>query len=765
MRESPFMQALACTVAVLAVAAPHAAFADDNAAADASKPRGEGQAELEAIVVSAQRRTENLQSVPVAVTAVSGEALSRQGIHDVQALTQAVPGLNYDRSSQGATPYIRGVGVNSSVMGNEPSVATFIDDVYVPYNVAGYDFNGVSRIEVARGPQGTLFGRNATGGVIQIFTRDPDDKPQLDASVGYGNFETVRGQLYGSVPLGPTLAVNLALSGIHQGEGWGRNVLRGTDAYRTEGYGVRAKLKWTPTDRTTVLLAFNRDVQKSDLGLANRVVAGTAGYGNVAPETAYPGIGFYDQATDLETWWRNRSDRYSAKVEHEFAPFTLTSVTAYNDVDTYISSDVDAGPVARFGLDLPNTNRTFTQELRLTSNAAGPLKWIVGGFYMHDKAVYDAVYLGSAFTALGGTGVASVYADQVTHSYSGFGQASYEFAGGTTLTAGARYTSDQRRFFGQAIWNFTGGTTQVAGPFRDRKTFNKLTFRVSLDQRVSEDAKVYAGFSRGFKSGVYNLAAISPSPLPTSSFAPPVQPEVLDAYTAGFKSEWLDRRLRINGEAFYYDYRNIQVTTLQTGGTLLLNGAAARVKGVEFEVQAIPVPGLTITASGTYMHARFKDFADGPTFFPVWTGATPIAIPAGCGNIAYPTQSGANPLQQRACSLSGNRMGHAPDFTSTIAVNYTTATPYGEISFNVGYTHTSPYYFEPDNLYATRQKTTDLLNASLGWQINDHIGVRIHGKNLTARKYYSYVAESTTSGVKYSPAEPRTYGITMSYKM
>lgn len=253
----------------------------------------------------------------------------------------------------------------------------------------------------------------------------------------------------------------------------------------------------------------------------------------------------------------------------------------------------------------------------------------------------------------------------------------------------------------------------------------------------------YASYNRGFKSGGYNIVVI-----PFTPIAAPVNPEVLDAFAIGEKAEFLDRRLQINAEAFYYKYKDIQVTTIITGGTLNSNAASAAVKGLDFEVRAIPVKNLTLSASFEYLHARFDSFPN---------GVVSVYSP-GCA----PGQTNC----QIAADLSGFKLPYAPPFSVSVVANYLHPTSIGDFNFNVAYSHGGNYYHDADNGVGqldsswNQQRNLNLVNTSLRWtSTNDRYDVTLWGRNITGQKYFS-VANETTASSQWGPAPPATYGVT-----
>ncbi|WP_103000987.1 TonB-dependent receptor [Sphingobium sp. SA916] len=727
------------------------------AMAQGTTEAGQEGASLADIVVTAQRRSENLQNVPISVTAITSEQAIKLGITQPDVIAQMVPGLQLNHSAWGLTPFLRGVGTNSVAIGNEPAVALFVDDVYLPTGSAGvFQLNSISSIEVLKGPQGTLFGRNATGGVIHIRTRDPSFDPSASATASYGNYDTISGQLYGSTGLTDTVAINFALQGIDQRKGWGVNGTTGNEANSMSGWGGRAKLLWNMGEETSLLVAGSYDRRSSDQGQPGRSIAGTFTRDGYSADAA--GLGFYDVMSNLDTVQKSTTRSLSGKLTHDFGSARLVLISAFSKtvVDPVVS-DSDGSPSPFFQTrEFAMGGRTFTQEVQLLSPEGSAVKWILGAFYLHDRSFMDATYEGQAF----GTSKSHTDAVQRTNSIAGFGQVTTEILPRTNLTLGLRYTSDRRSLDAVARLLPATGAAVTFGPFEDAKTFNSVTGRASIDHHFSDDLMGYIAYNRGFKSGIYNFTGIVAG---TTTLPPPVNPETLDAYTIGFKSEFLNRRLRVNAEAFLYEYSDLQVQIVLPTGTTLTNASKATIKGIDFEISAIPVRNLTVSASIGLLDGRYKDFRNAPSFFLLPPNAPTPYDPARCsGPNPYPAVQGSAPATQRSCDVSGNRLIQAPPFSSNLQLLYTLPTDLGDFDLSASWAHGGNYEYDVFSSPLTRQPRTDIVNGSVQWTApGGTFNVRLWANNLTGEKYYTIATTGSTAGAKYAAAAPRTYGVTL----
>lgn len=709
--------ALLATAALISVSEASAAQAQD--AGSPTRSNGSSDQTVEDIVVTAQRTSQNLQDVPISITAVTSNALARQGVNDTQTLTQSIPGVDISHVSNGATPFIRGVGNPNAVVGNESPVTIYVDGVYHPSAQGGiFSFNNIERIEVLKGPQGTLFGRNATGGVIQVITKDPSRTPQMAGSIGYGNFDTIQGDLYASTGLTRNLAIDFAAYVTDQGVGWGRNLTTGAEIFKTKEVALRSKLLWDLGERTRLRFAIDYDRVRSDVGLNLGFAPGSVGVDGVTTFS-----GFYNSRSNPPDNATNKQVGGSVQIDHDLEWARFVSITSYRQLHNEVPYDQDGTPLDIVVVpEISQHQRTVTQELQLQSPTSSKISWIIGAYYFYDKAGYDGLTLKGAAAAP--FSYVRIVAFQRTNSYAGFAQMTYPILNTTRITAGIRYTSDKRKIDGSTD---LGGAALLTNS--QEKTFGKLTWRLSLDHDFTPDILGYASYNRGFKSGLFN----------TISYGDPaVNPEVLDAYEIGLKTQLFNHRLRFNIAAFRYDYTNIQLTRLVAGAPLTLNAASARVKGVDFDFEARLSTILSLTGGLAYLDGKYRSFPNAPLFTPQPTG----------GNLLTATDA------------SGNRMVRAPKLTYNIGPSAQFETDVGTFHVNLLYYHSSGFYWNPDN--RLQQPSYDIVNGLVSWTSNSNrYGVKLWVRNLLDKKYYSY-AEEQTLGDNTSPAAPRTYGISLS---
>jgi iron complex outermembrane receptor protein len=432
---------LVTTAACCAIGAASTAHAQSAAAPSpnaATAPVG-----LEEIVVTAQKRPETLQKVPISVDAVTGSSLQEQKITNVQDLTTIVSGLEYEASTTGVSPYIRGFGINSGLAGNEPPVTTYVDGVYLP-SLSGsiFSLSNIDRIEVLKGPQGTLFGRNAAAGALNIITRTPQQTPSIDLMGGYANYNTASGGFYGTTGLASNLAADLSVAGFKQMDGWGHNLFNGSPAFLNNNINARTKLLWTPTQDTTITVAADYDKTREDAGVALTAIPGT----QKAPYTNYPTGSFYD-TDDVQNQYRvAKQGGGSLHIVQDLSWATITSITSGRHLSSQADEDGTVLPIPYVTYLFNIDETTYTEELNIQSPSKSDYKWIAGFFYYNDTSGYSPFTTEGTSSGQGPNGQSIFYGTQKTDSYAGYGQLTAPlWVDNAHATLGLRYTEDIHR--------------------------------------------------------------------------------------------------------------------------------------------------------------------------------------------------------------------------------------------------------------------------------------------------------------------------------
>lgn len=751
-------------------------FPASGHAAEAGAAAGRG---LEEVVVTATKREESIQKIPVSISAVSGEQLAEMQAADVKDLGKFVPGLQLRTEYSLSTPFafIRGVGNYGFVVTSISPVGFYSDGIYIGQNIAqGLQLFDLERIEVLRGPQGTLFGRNTTGGLINVISR----KPRLGAGTN-GEFKITAGD-YGTLnlnaafgsELGETAAFRIALS-RQSDDGVFRNVnpdfTGDRDVGDTDADGARAQLLWEPTDSLSAL--FRAHWGKSDGGM----VINKAGWlanadGTNCPAGAITGA-LYNGCSDpygfglTETngWFESGesfagaeeidSHGFSAELNWTLGDYTLTSVSAWDAADVSRLQDADGAALAFMHATFIADTSYWSQELRLASNYTGPWNWLAGVYYYGDR---NRSFANFAFGDLGGTGIGQSVR-QETESYAIFADINYRFAERWTLSAGFRWTSDQRT---TSIETWLDNAAGVIGapaappsvvpvlpanvlvtesmaraaflapliPYSElERTWREPSGRVSLSYAIDDDRLLYGTVSRGFKGGEFNgVAIISPEEVSLTN------PEYITSYELGVKSSWLDSRLRANVAIFYMDYEDQQVMTYLSPDAVfpaLSNVGASEISGVEFELEARPGTGWALGLSGSYLDATVKDFFD-----PV--------------------------LGNRA----GNRLNDAPKWSFSGFARYEHALPKGTLSVQAQGSWSAFHYFQIENQPGLFTKSYGTVDARAAYTFrNDSMEIGIFAKNLLDKGYSPGGFDLNAFGAMvFQMGRPRLVGADFTYR-
>ena len=706
---------------------------------------------LEEIVVTAQRRSQNLQDVPISVNVATSAELQASGVAEIQDLKVLTPGVEVQNGNGFAIPTIRGVASRTASPGVEAPVAIYVDGVYYTSPAANLlSFNSISQIEVLKGPQGTLFGRNATAGVIQIITRDPSHSPEGNVAVGYGNYDTKKIEGYLTTGLTDDIAVDLAFQGLSQGDGYGTNFYNGRDVYRQD-HEVNLRSKWLwQSGPTTARLIFDYSNAKGTLSTSTQPPGVSPPPFLPASNSASP----WDANLDVQPLSKTEDGGVSLNVEHDLNFARIASITAYRRTKSRNVFDGDYSPVMGRFITNDREDSQFSQELQLSSLSESPIQWVAGAFYFRSGSGYQPLVVRAAFDSKGAsTGsytTTTTLSRQVTTSYAVYGQATVPLLDELNLTAGLRYTSDRRELSAATlIRTFPDGRTQDLTPAPlDPDTFNALTWRLALDYDLAEDVLVYASYNRGFKSGGFNAGALT---------LPPFKNETIDAYEVGLKSTLLDRRLRFNAAAFVYDYSDIQVQQVIVGIAGVYNGAQARIYGAEAQLESRLSDALDLTLNYQYLHGRYLDFDNASA-----------AVPNPAGGFISLTQD-----------VTGRNTIFSPKHTLSAVANYEVPLNDGSaLNFNATYYYNSGSFQEPDNLL--RQPAYSLVNASLRWQSADgNLSIQAWGKNLTNEAVFAFFSINNTGiavpATSQNPAgragnaraifaAPRTYGVSVGVK-
>lgn len=703
-RKSISLALAGCSIfAVAAHAQEGPATAQDGARAEAD------------IIVTAQRRDERLTDVPISVTALSADALNRSGVGATGDLGKVTPGLTMDRSGPFSQPTIRGIGSSVTGPGIGTSIATYIDGFYQPSTVSNdFQLADIKSIQVLKGPQGTLFGRNSTGGAILVSTIDPTFEPSGSASLSYASFGEVRASALISGGLTDTLAVYGSVF-YRAYTGFAKDVVTGRNDQKISQVVARGKILWQPSDSFKATLAYAHGDIDDPFGVAQTA------YRGVSAAVGKPGAiiptGRRETATTERPFTFINYDSIYLTGELDLGGATLKSFTGWRDEVSRVRLDSDKSNYAYQTIGFEPRDRTFTQEFNLSSNPGGPLQWVLGAYYYRDRAAYDNLNV----TPEGGAAFKFLDASLATNAYALFADATYEVVDGLFLTGGLRYNHEKTTGTFASILD--GYTPTSAG-----KSFNNISPRAVIRYELTPKSSLYASFNMGYKAGTFNATGLSTTP---------VDPEKVLAYEVGYKMAQGGTRFEAAG--FYYDYSDLQVTSYVNvagaGSTALLtNAAKARIWGMDLSLSQSLTDALRVEIGASYVEASYKSFP-GATHYH-WDGL---------GNVTVDPDD-----------ASGNRMIRTPKFTGRVALDYETRIADGAARANISYSYRSQVNFDPFG--ETRQGGYGLLDARISWtEPSDHMTLSIFGRNLTNRTYYSVVTLQQES-YPANYGEPRSIG-------
>jgi iron complex outermembrane receptor protein len=690
----------------------------------ASKSSGQ----LEEIIVTAQKRAENLQDVPIAVTAVTAATLEKMGVKAFTDLTVAVPGLNVTNTFGRLTFSLRGIGSTSVGPGVENPIALYIDGVYYASTTASLlSLNNISQIEVLKGPQGTLFGRNATGGLVQVTSKDPTQTTTGSFDLTYANYQTEIASGYLAGGLADNVAADISIYAKHQGEGWGRDLYNGEQVYNVDhDVAVRSKVVFTPLDLTKLtLIADYNDIRDS-------MNPSTIRPGSISPfePGLQPDLG-YNVNNNYQPAHLIKTDGVSLRWDQGISDLTLSSITAYRHANSTIGGDLDGLPIDEADFIFDQYDQQFTQELQLSSKNAEKLQWTTGLFYYDGKSGYTPFYIPLRYA---GINVIYPSTNEKISSEAAYAQFTYAVADDTHLTLGGRYTDEKHTLFDSST-----GVIPIDAPVSSvvatdipnaSETNKEFTYRASIDHRFSNEVLAYASYNRGFKAGGYSVSS------PT---APPYSPETLDAFEIGAKTDLFDRRVRFNTALFYDKYDNIQVQRYNAISIETVNGAKARSYGVDADLTAVLAPGLQLTAGVTVADATF-------TSFPNCVLAAPL------GGVAL---FGGN--------CTGYMLPIAAKTTGNVMLDYVVPLSNGSIDLNGNVYYNSGYFTDISNVI--HQKDYTKLGVFGKWSdATEHYSIELYGANLTNRRVIVYGDSQGVGTQLVNYGEPRTYGVTLGYK-
>lgn len=749
---------------------------DDGAATTESAESS--NLELGTITVTAQKRAQSVQDIGLSVTAVTEERLAEAGVADVVEVAGLVPNVQVNYGLGNNFFNIRSLGLNEFVANLDAPVAVHVDEVYQSKGfMTGMALFDVSRVEVLRGPQGDLFGRNTTGGTVNFFTNRPQREFGAGFDVSYGNFETFNGEAYVTGPISDSVSYRLSGYRTDQGKGFYDNQLLGDDEGRVDEYALRGQLLYEG-DKTDVLFSMHYGQDKSQLhpyeGVGNtdpttgalcaeylngtvegdtpNCLRGLDLSFNPIPDPNLPGQ-FQPEERDPFTTQNNLTFEVDnetiggfLRVDHQLEDAVLTSITGYENFKRDQREDSDGSPIDSVHVFWNNEIKQYTQELRLTSDFDHDnWSYVLGAFYEHDDYTNND-YL-TAFLPFNGLNNFSRY-DQTVDAFSLFAHVESQLTDNIRLIAGARYTFEETEveggtFAGEGVVNI-GGVEQpaVLGPViadaalapggNDREDEN-VSYRLGAEWDVNENVLVYGNVTTGFRSGGYSVAFASAQDQLVN-----LDPETITSYELGFKSDLANNRFRLNGSIFRYDIvdGHIDVDVPGTPVPITINAPSAETTGAEIETVWLVTEGLELTNGFGWTDSTIEDVGN-----QVIGGV-------------------------QVSDFSGNRRAFSPDYTFNGQARYAT-----DISSSLEAIFTTDYSWRSDQHLELNNQPSNLIDAY--WIVNARAqirstdgrwGVSVWGKNITDTEYVTYLNDLPAFGwLLRGYGAPATYGVSLEY--
>jgi len=690
-----------------------------------------GVLELEEIVVTARKKSENMQSVPLAISALSGAQIERAGIDSFDQILSTIPNASQSGGISGGLQgliSIRGISTLVRFVGLETGVGFYVDGVYTgrPENF-NQDLIDIERVEVLRGPQGAVFGKNTIAGAINIITRQPSDDFSASLEAQYGNYDHIR--VRGNVS-GPIIPEKLAASlsaGYVKRDGFVKNTSgTGPDLDTADLATFRGKIKFTPSESAEFLLSADALIDRGDPSFFE--VSDVAFVDD--PSEATPFTVNQDQPNFLDR------DIYGLSLTSniDVGDGTWTTVLGYRDSSFDAGLDDDKVPV-RFFVDFFSSDTNFfSAETRYSGNFNDQINYLVGAYYFSQNADNISNFaLGDFLTGVPGVEPPINLTSSVdTESIAFFFNTDIALTERLSLELGGRYVSEKKdAFHNQDDQTGIFGSTDFIASRRD----NDFAPSAALSYEVSEDVTTYLRFSQGFKSAGFNTDFIVAG---ASNLE--VEPELATSYEVGLKSDLIDNRLRLNLATFYTQYDNLQLSQIVGGGVSLNNASSAEIYGFEAEFTAVVSEHFDLTGSLGYLDATYEDF----------TGCPAPGAETG------PTSS----------NCSGNSLNLAPKWTATLNAQYShPVSDTMDLVFRADWNYRSQVFFEPQNSQRLSGEGRNILNVRAGL-VQDTWEVFAWANNITDEVYVNFADDRSAIFVNTTQAfgTPRTYGITLRLK-
>ena len=732
---------------------------------------GQGATQVETLIVTAPKRSENIQDVPISIQAFSAKDIQTLGIKSSVDLGAVTPNVDIALvAGPGNQPIItiRGIGLNDYDTNNAGPNGVYVDEVYLsaPASQTFQTFD-LARIEVLKGPQGTLYGRNTSGGAINFITNKPTDEFTGDFHAEYGSFNTFNLEAAVGGPLAPGLDGRVAFV-KNNSSGFFHNDLTDNSENGTDNYAARVELQARPSSDLTLLFNLhggqvdNRVTEYRHIGDLNPT---TGAQCSIADSYAGKCVdlfgygtptGFYEGSFNRQDHLKVNNLGASLRADYGLGSITLTSISAFEHNDKIHPEDSDASPNRLLEINFGVKSNTFTEELR-AAQTTEKYNWVVGAYYLHeDLKQNQPIFILLDIDKIFGPGVGDGLAfqafdrsDQITDAYAVFGQGSYDLTSRLSLTLGGRYTREDRGFQYDGSVQFQSGGIDHFGPLiplantSESLTDSAFSWRAALDYRLAPGVLAYASVATGFKSGGFNGSFLSLLPAEIALQLTPIRPEHVTSYEVGVKTTLFDNRLLFDAAAFYNAYRDLQVFTLvpsPPGGggfpiNILDNAPKAHTEGIEAQVVARPSQALTASLQLGLLDTRLDQFLQSKSTSPL--------------------------------DLSGNQLPISPHFSLAGLIDYKIPVGAGSLDFQFSATYKSHQFFDTINDPYTTQAGYWLENARVAYAFaGSRLEVAGYVRNLSNRQYFldEFDLSNPFGFIQGIVGTPRTFGAEVNYR-
>ncbi len=703
---------------------------------------------LQEIVVTAQKRTQNLQDVPVAVDAFSGAALAEAGVVQPVDLANVTPNLTTKNAVGNTSPIfaLRGIGLNDFATNGTQPVGVYVDEVYLVNNAElSFQTMDMQRVEVVKGPQGTLYGRNTTAGAVNFITNKPTSIFDAGTSITAGEWDLFGAEGYVNGPLGENLSGRLSVSGERQSKGFFVNDNTGQNWGQSRRGSWRGQLLWD-FGATHVLVNYHGGIDRSDDWYYKWVAEAVPGQTATSVADAAlaalqnPNIYHGNHAFQPQPFIDNTSNGLTVTADHDYGFATGKSISSVEDLDFVRTEDYGSIPVPDGWNRYSGHLAQYSEELRLSSDGVQRWNWIAGAFFGRDR-LHEYDHFDETNNPIYNTYIFEEKYHQTTTSAALFSHNEISLTEALRLTAGLRYTDEQK--------HFTGGTSTLPGDHTNNDIglangtvctptclvdtvlkYHEPTGKLGVDYRIG-DVLLYSNYSRGYKSG--GITGVYVTDIGAKK---PYSPEFINSYEAGFKSNWVDNTLRINGALFYYDYTNLQAFGLVGNEFRIFNIAKSRVEGLELESSWLPFSGFKWDTGLGLLNTKVLE-----------------------SDVLAQEPSGVYG------SIVGHRLGNAPKIELDSQMNYhwpLSETLKATVVLDANYRGDTFYYVQGDPRqhiggYALLNPSVALSDPTDRWKVS------VWAKNALNKQYFREIFNDGGSVIGF-PAAPRQIGATFSYR-